>query len=288
MFRMMALAELLGALPLDEFLERNLFRQPLAVAGGAKQFMSLAGEDAIAAMLSPPDADLFLADAGKRREFPFPRTLDDARGFIAAGCTLCVRHAERHTPELAELARSFERDFSAAIDVQFFWTPAGHRGFDWHYDAEEVFILQSRGTKRYSLRKNTVHPWPLVETMGENLAYEREIMPIMRCALDAGDWLYIPSGYWHRTEAEEESVSLAVGVMAPAAVDLLLLLREYLSTQLPWRGRLPTLSRSADEMEWLNACREQLAPIADDLSRAILSEEFLRGYLAWRKNNTAR
>src|SRR5690606_27495317 len=113
--------------------------------------------------------------------------------------------------------------------------PPGRFGFGWHYDAEEVFILQTVGQKEYSLRKNTVNPWPLEETLPQGMRYEREVMPLMRCLLQAGDWLYLPSGYWHKAEARELSLSLAVGVMAPAAISILDRLREELLQSLVWR-----------------------------------------------------
>ena len=40
--------------------------------------------------------------------------------------------------------------------VQLFVTPAETHGFSWHYDAEEVFIVQTAGVKDYLLRENTV------------------------------------------------------------------------------------------------------------------------------------
>ncbi len=78
----------------------------------------------------------------------------------------------------------------------------GTPGFSWHYDAEDVFIIQTAGEKEYSLRKNTVNPWPLEETLPADMQYERELMPLMRVLLRGGDLLYIPCGYWHKAEAK--------------------------------------------------------------------------------------
>src|SRR5947209_3055839 len=132
-----------------------------------------------------------------------------------------------------------DEHFLAPIDVHVYCTPAGQPGFGWHYDAEDVFVLQTAGRKEWSLRKNTVNPWPLAEALPADMRHEREIMPVLRCTLAAGDWLYIPAGYWHRTRAGEESVSLSVGVLSASALDVYDFLRRQLLSSLRWRQRLP-------------------------------------------------
>jgi ribosomal protein L16 Arg81 hydroxylase len=155
--------------------------------------------------------------------------------------------------------------------------PGGAAGFGWHYDAEEVFVLQTEGTKHYRLRKNTVNPWPLVETLPDDMQFERESMPLLRCTLNAGDWLYIPTGYWHATQAESDSISLAVGVLAPAAIDALDLLRGQLRESLLWRQRLPTMGAASDLSpdKLRERYRDILRELAQDLSQKLVSEGFL-------------
>jgi ribosomal protein L16 Arg81 hydroxylase len=208
---------------------------------------------------------------------------------LVAGYTVGIRHAERHDPSLAALAEDFRQAFAAPIDVHLYCTPANHRGFGWHYDAEEVFILQLRGVKHWSLRKNTVNPWPLVETLPQDMRYEREIMPLMRCTLSAGDWLYIPGGYWHKTEAgSEESVSLSVGVLASSAIEVYDFLRRRLLDSLRWRQRLGctgTASTRSDEelkAELQSLCQD----LGDDLARMLRDESFAAEFLAQRRRGS--
>src|SRR5690606_35223977 len=146
-------------------------------------------------------------------------------------------------------------------------TPGGRHGFGWHYDAEDVFILQTTGRKEYSLRKNTVNPWPLMETLPANMKYERELMPLMQCLLAAGDWLYIPHGYWHMGRADEDAISLAVGVLAPSGLDAFDALRTRLVPSMLWRQRLPVSGDAAalDEEALLAEYRARFAELADDL-----------------------
>jgi ribosomal protein L16 Arg81 hydroxylase len=163
--------------------------------------------------------------------------------------------------------------------VHIYVTPADQFGFGWHYDAEDVFILQTAGRKEYSLRKNTVNPWPIEETLPQDMRYEREIMPLMRCRLSAGDWLYIPAGYWHLAEAqgEETAISLAVGVMSRTAVEVYDRLRRRVLDSLLWRQRLPVVGDAAADSE--EALRTQLrtllSQLSDDLRNMLHREDFL-------------
>jgi ribosomal protein L16 Arg81 hydroxylase len=225
-------------------------------------------------------ADVLVARDGQRVVGATPRNRQEAELLASDGCTILVRNAQRHDAALTELARGFERDLGGLVNIHIYATPAGRFGFGWHYDAEEVFILQTVGQKEYGLRKNTVNPWPLEETLPSDMRYEREIMPLMRCLLAAGDWLYIPCGYWHKAEAREMSISLAVGVMAPAAIDLIDFLRPRLLDSLRWRQRLPAAGRESNGEETNAALRSVAADLAADLQKMLIDEKILGAFLA--------
>src|SRR6185369_6012407 len=97
------------------------------------------------------------------------------------GWTIVIRSAEKHDAELARLAEGFRADFAAPVNVHVYCTPPERSGFSWHYDPEDVFIVQTHGAKEYQLRKNTVNPWPLLEQMPKDLKYEREVQPTWSC-----------------------------------------------------------------------------------------------------------
>jgi ribosomal protein L16 Arg81 hydroxylase len=190
------------------------------------------------------------------------------------GYTIIVRHAERRHAGLGELARSFEATFGGPVDIQIFATPAGSGGFSWHYDAEDLFILQTAGEKAYGLRKNTVDPWPLEETLPQDMRYEREIMPLMQVSLMAGDLLYLPCGYWHKADAArsmETAISLAIGVMSRTAMDVYDFMRRRIVDSLVWRQRLPiggpAVGRGREELD--AAYRELFAQLGTDLAKML-------------------
>ena len=263
------------------FIERYFQQLPIAVPGGAEHIAALGTLEVLDEIAASPEAKVERSRRGEWWPDDSRPTSDELRRSLADGWTIFVRHAERHHGPLAELADEFRTGFQAPIDIHFFCTPAATEGFGWHYDVEDVFILQTQGSKNYRLRKNTVNPWPLVETTPGDLSYEAERSLVMECLLKAGDWLYIPPGYWHAAQAEELSVSLSVGVMSPTAIDLLELLRPMLVESLRWRQRLPLTSElsglSAEESR--KRLREIVTDLGKDLAKLLESDEFLGRYL---------
>ncbi len=278
----MSLAQLLGTIPLNLFMDEYFLKLPFALSGGCKSIAHLGSWSMMEHLLGQQGADVLVGNQSGQWSGSLPSSGAEARALLDGGYTVAVRHAEAHHPALAELAADFNRDLTGAVDVQLYCTPAGFPGFGWHYDPEDVFILQTHGSKQWCLRKNTVNPWPLIESLPENMRYEAEIMPLVRCLLKAGDWLYIPGGYWHRTAAEEESYSLSVGIQSPTGIDFFDFLRGRLLDSLRWRQRLPPPKAYATRGEdaLLAAYAAHLAELSDDLQRMLSQEELARQFLA--------
>lgn len=282
--RHMEIERWLADLSAREFVERYYGKLPLSRSGHAQSWCRYGQWAAWEPLLADPSADVLVVRQGERYAGAPPRTAAAAEQLSAEGYTLLVRHAEKHDAGLAELAQGFSRDFAAAANIHAYATPARQFGFGWHYDAEEVFIVQLSGQKEYALRKNTVHPWPLEETLPDDMQYEREIMPMMRCLLSAGDWLYIPSGYWHKaqTVGDETAMSLALGLMPRTAMDVFDALRPELLPNLRWRQRLPVTGPAAgtSAAEQEAAYQTLVADLAQDLQRALLRSGFVKRWLS--------
>lgn len=281
----MSIDRLLDASLKKDFVEQYFFTQPFSLRGGCESLAALGSWESIDQILKQEEVDLLVARRGELHgelhAGATPRSGAEAQALHDEGYTLVIRHAERHHPELVELAAGFAKDFLAPVNIHLYCTPPQQHGFGWHYDAEDVFILQTTGDKEYSLRKNTVNPWPTIDTLPADMQYEREIMPLMQCRLSGGDWLYIPAGYWHMAQAHASSISLAVGVLSRTAVDVLDELRRRALDNLRWRQRLPisgTAATSPPE-EVAEAMREMFQQLAEDLRRQLTSEQFVRQFL---------
>ena len=284
----MSLSELLGSLSNlsdADFIEQYYLKLPFALAGGCQQLCGLGSWDSVERILAQPAADVLVVKAGEQRVAQSNPSFAEARALHADGYTIVLRHVERLDPAIAALAAGFSRDLLATPDVHIYCTPASQFGFGWHYDAEEVFILQTAGRKEYSLRKNTVNPWPVLEAMPDDMGFEREIMPLMNCTLAAGDWLYIPGGYWHRGASQEDSISVAVGLMAPTALDVCDFVRRRLAGSLVWRQRLPVTTAAAGAQA--EPAQTQLAALCQQLGHELLhalgDPQTADGFLAERR-----
>jgi 50S ribosomal protein L16 3-hydroxylase len=281
---------LLGDLPLRDFLDRIWTRAPHTVAGGASGVTTFSGWPEVEAILAGPKVDGFLAREGAMWEGGRLPPYAEIRTLISEGHTLVIRNAERHDAELRRLADGFRSDFAAEVNVHVYCTPPQRSGFGWHYDPEDVFILQTHGAKEYQLRKNTVNPWPLLAQMPKDLRYEREVMPMWSCLLKPGDWLYLPTGWWHSARgAEGDSISLAIGLMTPSALDLLDFLRRELLSSLVWRQRLPVVGAatpsSPEELAKLH--QSVLKDLGRDLARLLSDEDLARRFVEWRARKSA-
>jgi 50S ribosomal protein L16 3-hydroxylase len=266
------LARLLGEFPAARFLEEFYFRLPFPRPGGAKGIVPPIEWDRVRALVDAPGADTLLSKRGQLA--PEWTGFEDAHRRYREGYTITVRSAEKNDPDLRRLADEFHADFQAPVNIHLYCTPAGEHGFGWHYDVEDVFVLQGEGSKVYSLRKNTVNPWPVPETMPRDLHFEREGSPVFTCRLEAGDWLYIPAGWWHIANTESESKSLAVGLMSPTALDLLKFLERELASSVIWRQRLPTAGE--DRAERL---AKMTLGLGRDLSTVLSDPKLARRYL---------
>ena len=220
---MSVMQELLGQLEVQHFVKNYLFKHPYAEPSRAKRFENLISWNLLKEIFSKhqdcwlPCCGRLPTDAGLNQG---TLTAVQAQLGFLEGRTVLVRHAEKASQKLAEVANEFYQYFNKPIDIQLYATPAGAQGFDWHYDVEDVFVIQSAGEKEFRLLPNTVTPRPLPMMSKDNVRFHQEKKaPEIRCWLKPGDWLYIPAGYWHKAEAITNSFHLSVGVMSqPASV----------------------------------------------------------------------
>jgi 50S ribosomal protein L16 3-hydroxylase len=277
----MTLCAILGLPTLESFLERYFLQVPIAIPAGCTELAASCGWDLLADFLTLPGADVLVTRDGAPVTEKKLRSIDSAIKLLDSGCAIRVRHAERYSRLLHEVASSFHETFGGPIDCHVYCTGADAVGLNWHYDAEDVFVLQLEGSKDWQLRKNTVNPWPIVDRMPDDMQFERERSAGMECKLAAGDWLYIPGGYWHATRATEKSLSLSVGVLSATALDLLDFVRTDLAEDLRWRQRLP-VGMAAERFSEA----ELLKSLSRDLTARLGREGLLGKFMEQRRQDS--
>jgi ribosomal protein L16 Arg81 hydroxylase len=127
------------------------------------------------------------------------------------------------------------------------------RGAFWHWDAQENFIVQVRGRKRWRVAPNEYLEWP---TNGGQQGAER--LPEIRfqltdptkpievpkqwrtIELEPGDVLFTPRGYWHSTENIDESLHLVLQMKMPCWRDVFTFLLHSVPELYSLEWRRPT------------------------------------------------
>lgn len=208
------LREWLAEMSLGEFRRAYLGKTAFSLPGSAQRALSACTWRAVDEILgADPPPDTLVVSRGELSVQPTPRTLAELHALFATGVGVVVRHAQRQHAPLLALCRAFAEDVPGEQRVLVFATPKGTHGFGWHYDAEEVFIVQTAGKKQYLFRKNTIDPEPVLHAQPDFSTIRNETTPVFSCTLHAGDWLYLPRGTWHVAKPLEHSLSISIGVV---------------------------------------------------------------------------
>lgn len=277
---MRILQNLLGGVPTEQFLNKHFTRLPYSQPGKATPYKNLLSWNVVENIIREGKSVLRVVKDGKMVSDYVKLSMEEVKKHHSEGRTLLVRYAEKSDPKLKELADDFARSFRTEVDIQLYCTPGGHNAFGWHYDVEEVFILQCEGSKHYTIRPNTIHPNPLVKSIPKDQGYEAEkSATAIQVTLEEGDWLYIPSGWWHRAETKKESMHISVGLMPRSALDLLELFPEYLAKDPFWRTRMPVHLNFNSEEEEIQFYRDALGKLGKELEKQFSDPEFLKFFL---------
>jgi 50S ribosomal protein L16 3-hydroxylase len=164
---------------------------------------------------------------------------------------LLFNNVERISPLLVSWIAALSRDLGLPNSTYgrclVYATPDG-KGTAAHFDQNINFVLQLHGTKTWWLAENSNFENPTERhTIGQPLAPElapyqhgeliRE-MPATekKIILKPGSMLFVPRGFWHRTEASGNALALNFTFSQPTWIDLFTLaLRSRLSLSKDWR-----------------------------------------------------
>ncbi|WP_413293653.1 JmjC domain-containing protein [Bdellovibrio sp. HCB185ZH] len=207
-------SNMLSPLSIEDFTQKILFKEPFAAPEKATEIRNIFNWNVATEIIQSRYGKSFFAKNGKVSEEPAPLCMDRFYRGITEGKTLVIPHAENAHSTFAALAHQFTQYYPRPVDVELYLTPEGNEGLDWHYDYEDVFVLQSSGVKEFILRKNSFWPKAADRQISQQTLWPQEkFTGEIRCTLQAGDWLYIPAGYWHKARALTKSYHVSVGLL---------------------------------------------------------------------------
>jgi len=113
---------------------------------------------------------------------------------LAQGATMIMDGVQEVSPSIHDLTSSFEDALSCTCAANLYAGWRTQRGFNVHWDAHEVFVLQLSGRKRWQVFAPTRLD-PLADDI--ETAQPPKVPPIWEGIVDDGDLLYLPRGFWH-------------------------------------------------------------------------------------------
>lgn len=207
----------------------------------------------------------------------------DAKKLFANKMALLFNNVQTISPVLTEGLGALHRDLGLPASTygrcMVYATPDG-KGTAAHFDQNINFVLQLHGTKTWWLAPNLNFENPTQRyTIGQPLDPELasygegelpEAMPAdaTKVVLQPGSMLFVPRGYWHRTEAAGEALALNFTFSQPTWVDLFTAaLRSRLLLSPEWRELADGVSSSDDERRLIAEQKLDLllADLVDDL-----------------------
>jgi 50S ribosomal protein L16 3-hydroxylase len=201
---------------LGEWQESFLHKQAWARPSVANDVVESCGWESLGRLLrSKPSPDVLVVAGGKLMQDPAPRSLTELNRLMQRGIGLCLRRCERHDRVLGDFTSSIAASLGRRAHLQVFATPGGTHGFGWHYDAEDVFIVQTAGVKDYYFRENTVDRRIPDQAKPDFSRFRVEQSPLQTARLIAGDCLYIPARWWHMAQCVEDALSMSLGIWEP-------------------------------------------------------------------------
>lgn len=211
------LTEWLNPLDVSRFVSSHLGRVPLARASTATSLATTCNWRLLDDVLRAEPSDVLVVAGGRSLDWIAPRSLAELQVLFKHGVGIAIRAPERVNTWLHELAAQFALELPGEQRLILFATPAQNHGFGWHYDAEDVFVLQTTGDKEYYLRANTVSPPPERGFESDFTEFRQETSPMLACRMLPGDCLYVPKGFWHIAVSHTDSMSLSIGVFPRAS-----------------------------------------------------------------------
>jgi ribosomal protein L16 Arg81 hydroxylase len=228
-----------GALPRDfrDLLSPETVDELIVERGVRAPFIRLAKEGHLLAK------DSYLGPAGFGAEIA--DQVDSAKLLtqLGSGATVVLQGLHRLWPPLIEFVREAVDDIGHPVQANAYITPPGNRGFDFHYDVHDVFVLQVSGSKRWIVHE-PVHRHPLPsqpwtdhrDQIAERVAGD----PVIDVELSEGDALYLPRGWVHAAQTlDTTSIHLTIGVDATTPMDIARAVLDQLGADEEFRAPLP-------------------------------------------------
>lgn len=295
---------ILGDHSVEGFLAEYWQQKPLLIKGASHNYEHVLTADELAGMACEEQVESRLITEQSGRWILENGPLDESRfaELPETNWTLLVQSVDQWLPDVRDILDEFDFLPSWRLDdvMISYATPGG--GVGPHFDYYDVFLLQTRGMRRWKLGQECNQNTALLKD--QPLRLLKEFEQSQEFELVPGDMLYIPAGVAHwGTGLDDECMTWSIGFRAPSAKELLTGAIERLADNLPdelryrdspesmdtalpgqtscWRyeigqevnARLQFLSQAISEESLINAMADVLGTISTEPRYPELIEE---------------
>jgi 50S ribosomal protein L16 3-hydroxylase len=211
---------LLGGLSPHQFLRRHWQKRPLLIRGAIPAFRDPVTAAQLLALAARDDVEsrLVRERGGARRwevvEGPLPARV--VPKLETSHWTVLVQNVDAHLPAVADLIDLFDFLPRWRVDDVMISLAAAQGSVGPHVDSYDVFLLQGRGRRRWSVSERFAEDYQ----PGLDLRVLRGFRAESEWVLGPGDMLYLPPGVAHHGVALEPCLTYSIGFRAPSTYDL--------------------------------------------------------------------
>jgi hypothetical protein len=265
--------QIIAPLTRERFLAEYWTKKFLHLAGPKGRFTPLLPWEELNHILEwhpPPQPQLrmfqdgVMVDLRRYIDGPVGSLKLNAGGLVALlgqGATMVLDCLHEVSPAVAHLTQSVEATFACACVTNLYAGWRTQKGFKVHWDAQEVFVLQLSGRKRWQVFAPTrIDPL----TDDSEAAQPPTAPPIWDGILNDGDLLYIPRGFWHvATPLDEPSLHVSVSAQPATGVEFLAWWMRTLRAHPPARSSLTGMDDPATRKQFVAQMMKLIAESAD-------------------------
>jgi ribosomal protein L16 Arg81 hydroxylase len=183
---------------------------------------------------------------------------------IMNGATLIIDAIQEVHKPIRDLCDEFNHSLRGVCQVNAYIALADQQAFDTHWDGHEVFVLQIKGKKHWTIYHPTrIHP---LDTDIYQADKSKEKKVFWEGVIEEGDFLYIPKGWWHTVSpVGDETVHLTFGYVAPTGIDFLKWATEQLYIEEFVRAPAPIFEDSTEYRKYTDKIRSLLTEHVNEI-----------------------
>jgi len=177
------------------------------------------------------------------------------------GASLVINSVDDLHKPLTEFICWLEESLKVPIQVNLYASFRNIKGFKSHWDTHDVLVLQLYGNKNWTIFGET-NKYPLYPPKESDVPPSK---PIWNGMLNEGDILYIPRGYWHHAEGDNNSsLHLTIGIHRKTGVDYFDWIKNQLLTEELFRKDIPLKNKTNDLHHHSEKLRQILLQVLDE------------------------